>query len=735
MKKMNYKIIYEKKDLIKTVIAAAKTGLFSFDIETAAHDEYLEYPKAALSPHLSYISTLSFSFINDDGTYNNNVVPLAHKVGKNINASTEEVMDIIKELIFTNENVLAIAYNAAFECTFMTKHNCYIKNIADPMVMAIRAKQVLEPETLNKFSVLKGMGLKVQAFKAFGYEMGKFCEFSAKSFAHLNIEDGAKYSAEDSEYSLKLFCHWRDYLVKIAIPELCNGQDIGERPYKNYWDFLLNVEMPSLRAIGMMQYNGLGYNHEKAEERAKVAELQRKIAQEKIVNMGKKYSLTVDPGKTGKTKAVRNLLFNVLKAPKAAISEKTGAPSLDTEAVADIIHMVENNLCNSKEVYLSDTFKKTANELRPKKANAEDIVALLENIQIIQKNGTLISSHITGRIKFINNASKRIHSKYGIYTSTSRFNSSEPNAQNIPAARNDKLKVRSLYEPAKDSILLLVDYAAQEVRISAELYKDKVMTDIIKHGWDMHSFTAKEMFNLDIDLTDGSKVEKIYRNPAKPAFFTVTYGGGASALQKNYKDEKLYKSYNFCKDVVAAVKSAYPGMDIFAEKTIAFAEKSGFVETALGYRRLLPGINSKDNFQKYEAQRRAVNTPVQGTAADVTKMALNRLYDKYVSGEFTPEAIKVCATVHDEIIFEISKTNIEKIDFFVKEIKECMEGPIYGGQKIMHLAEPEVADPHNIFGLKSDNKIVKEHELELCNGWADKYDYYKWSAAVKGLKK
>lgn len=712
---MGNRILYDIKELEEELNNACLSGVFSFDIETAPYPEYINEPFSALNPLKSFISTLSFAYEENAGV----VVPISHKIGRNINANIKQVLKLIEEKIFKNDNVVKIAYNLIFESAFMTKHGVFIgNNVADPMLMNIRYKQLMG-EIVDEETALKGMGLKAQVLGILGYKMATFEETlnGAESFAHVDIEIGAQYSGDDSTQSLRLYNHFKKLLEEVKISELCNGEDIGERPFKDYYQFLNGVEMPVLRVIGLMQYFGLGYNVEKAEARMTEATNLQANAIKKIEEIAKNMGVVVNTGKTGKTQSIRNLLFKDLKCPISKVSEKTGEPSMDAGSIDDIIYILENNLTRADEICTSEEYKDLRRKFGIPHQNKQILLDLLEQITIVQKYGTLMSTHIIGRMEYLQ-PNNRICSQYGLYTETSRFNSSKPNAQNIPRKDNDTLKVRNLYEPEKDHIMVLIDYSAQEVRISAELYKDELMEKIIKNGWDMHSFTAKTMFNLSQDLTDGSQVEKKYRTPAKPIFFTTTYGGGAPALQETYKGMGIYKSYKECDNAIQSLKKTYPGIQRYSESAIKFAEKSGYIETMLGYRRLLPDINSENPKVKAGAERKVCNTPVQGTAADVTKMALNRIYDKYCSGELDINEVKIVATIHDEIAFEILNLPIEKIDKIVKILCACMEEPISKGQRIMHKAEPEVADPHDIFGIGESN------------GWADKYSYAKWREKI-----
>lgn len=708
---MKVHIIYKKEELKKALSLSKEAGIFSFDIETTSRERYLEDKNAALNPRKSYISTISFAFDENNGY----VVPLNHVVGKNIDCGSKEALDLISEVLKDN-SVLKVIANINFELKFLTKLGYVVSNyIADPLHMALRYLEVTGQRKVDSAYALKGLGLKAQSEEYLGYKMDTFEETvgDSKGFAYIDIEQGAKYSGEDSIVSLRLYNYWKQLLEDIPIPDTINGEYYGKRPYKNYYEFLIGCEMPVFRAIGFMMYHGIRYNAEAAKMKEIEALRDAEAAKEIIRAIGLKYNKVIDTGKTGKTKAVRELLFKTLKSLVGGVSDKTGEPSLDSSSIADIKYILENNLRTQKDIFLSDEYKKLYKEHGNVHPNKDELLQLLDAISIVQKNGTMISSHIEGRLKYLENDG-RICSSYGVYTETSRFNSSSPNAQNIPAARNDELKVRSLYEPEKGHFLLLIDYSAQEVRISAELYKDKLMQDIIKHGWDIHSFTAKTMFNLSEDFTDGHQAEKKYRTPAKPAMFTVTYGGGASALQATYKDMGIYKSIKDCQKVVDAVKETYPGIKDFSEKVIKFAEEKGYVETMLGYRRNIPAINSSAPNYRFGAQRQACNTPVQGTAADVTKMAMNRIYDCYVTGELNVEEVKLIATIHDELVFEVKALAIDKIDSIVSTLCSKMEEPIIEGQVVLHKAEPEIADPHDVYSIGESN------------GWADKYSYRKW---------
>ncbi len=710
---VNYKILYEEQETLDALKECVEAGICSFDIETSAKDEYRYVLTAPFDPHLSDISTISFT-CKEDMSY---VVPLKHSVGYNNEMGTEEFMFQFNELIGSNKDVVCIAYNAKFEAKHMLKHNVFLNELTDPMYMILRYAQIVpdNDQGVKQSYKTKGLGLKPMTLRHFSYEMASFeSTVGKKQFGELDIEEGAQYSADDSIYSLKLFNLYRDLLRSITIDDTCNGIYLGERPYKNYYDFLAGVEMPTLATIGAMEYFGVKFDKSESDRKKEKALAKQYNSRDKLIEIAESFGLKCDPGKTGKTKSVRELLFHVLDCPKAKISPKTGAASLDAESISDIKHMLEYNLSNIKELYVSEDYKQKCKDLKEDHPWKDKILDVLTLIEGIQKMGTLINNHIDGRTKFINEETGRIHATYDMITDTSRFSSAHPNAQNIPKASKDELGIRSMYIPERDHFLLLVDYAAQEVRISAEMYKDVTMQKIILEEGDMHSYTANAIFDLGLDVLNGDRADKIHRDPAKGGFFGMSYGGTAKALQGTYKTFGTYCSKQYCQNIIDGIKKAFPGMERFAEDIAAFARKHGYIETALGYRRRLNYDICRNDWERLSLDRRAANTPIQGTAADMTKVAMNRFYDKYIDGTISTEEVKIVSTIHDEIAFEIKKLPKKRIMEIVKIIRECMEENIIKGQVIPQIAEPEIADYWDIF------------EIGEKNGWAKKSDFFEW---------
>ena len=205
-------IIYTEKHLKEALDKVKEKGIFSFDFETAPLPRFEHEQYAALDPHKAFISTMSFAYSEDIGY----TIPISHYVGKNINMSIETLSEKLNE-IFKDNSILKIAFNGIFESKFCIKMGWLLSNLVDPMHLSIRALQLLNPKELDPYSIAKGMGLKAQSDKYLGYQMDTFENtlHGAVSFAHINIEDGAKYSIDDAVISLILFNLWKEKLLRI----------------------------------------------------------------------------------------------------------------------------------------------------------------------------------------------------------------------------------------------------------------------------------------------------------------------------------------------------------------------------------------------------------------------------------------------------------------------------------------------------------------------------------------
>jgi len=282
----------------------------------------------------------------------------------------------------------------------------------------------------------------------------------------------------------------------------------------------------------------------------------------------------------------------------------------------------------------------------------------------------LLSTYLEPLPKLVDENS-RLHTHFGEDTRTSRLTSSNPNLQNIPIKGEFGPEIRSAFIAEKVNKLISADYSQIELRVVACLAGDAVMMKAFKDGIDIHSKTASEIFNISVD-----KVTQSQRRIAKTVNFGVLYGispyGLSQTLGIKQEDAARYILQYF---------KIHSGIKKYCEDQIIFAKKNGYVETLFGFHRKLPEINSSNRNLYESAQRMAINTPVQGTAAEILKLAMIELHRKLKShqssvishqknGKQTADYGKLILTVHDELIVEAPADEAEKIAKLIKEVME-----------------------------------------------------------------
>lgn len=666
-------------------------------LEKEYEEKRNDYLRSPLDPHRGEICTASIAAAPDEAR----VIPISHKAGKNFepDLSRDEarqlVLDTLDRRLFRNKRILKIAVNMSFETKYAAKYKKYIlMPVADPLMLWVRTLQIVAPHKIkDPKRPFTGWGLKPATRYVFGVEMNDFKKLLEKRGVNFFDEidaskgEGLLYSAEDSDYGLQHYDYWDEVAKQIELPEGI--------PNRNYSEWLHNIEMPFTRVIGLMEYNGMRWDSDQAEVKRQEAEIEQEKAAARIKEIGKEvFDIDINPGKSGKTGDTKALLFDYMSVP-AARWGKTG-PSLDEEAIIDMKFMLENKLesldeeealsMNLPEGWESidpdtdphlDKQERQAIRIakRPVHPYKDQAIELLDLLVTIQKYSTLLSSHVKGREKYVSEVTGRIHANYGPWTETSRLSSWSPNGQNVPRPDNDTLGVRSFYVASPGKVLFFIDFSGFELRILAWKADDGVMIELFNTGGDMHRRTASVLAEKPEE-----EVTKEERTHAKPGNFGIAYVGTEHALQKTYKtDYGMRKTLDFCAKVVNAVKTAYKGIPKFQRDIALDAREKGFVTTALGYIRLLPNINSANRRERGADERRAANTPIQGSAADFMKRAQNDTYDEigrgtnlvYDAQQIGADPIKLAeergeaapvlvhgktdllGQVHDEMIFEM----------------------------------------------------------------------------------
>ncbi len=250
----------------------------------------------------------------------------------------------------------------------------------------------------------------------------------------------------------------------------------------------------------------------------------------------------------------------------------------------------------------------------------------------------------------INPQTNRVHTSFLLAaTTTGRLASSDPNLQNIPIKSEDGKDIRKAFVAKKDHVLISADYNQIEMRILADLADVKGLKKAFKNNEDIHSLTASQIFNVDIQ-----KVDTDQRRKAKAINFGIIYGISQYGLAKqinvsNYEAEEFLNAY-FAK---------FPEIKIYMDQTIKFCRKSGYVNNIFGRRSHFININDKNYNVRNFQERAAINAPIQGSASEIMRLAMIRLYKKL--NEKSNQNLKILLQIHDELIFEAPKEEAKKL--------------------------------------------------------------------------
>ncbi len=289
-------------------------------------------------------------------------------------------------------------------------------------------------------------------------------------------------------------------------------------------------------------------------------------------------------------------------------------------------------------------------------AGIHEIPSLLLRFRTISK---LKSTYLDALVSLVNPATGRVHTSYNqTVTATGRLSSSNPNLQNIPIRTDEGREIRKGFVADSNHLLLSADYSQIELRVFAHYSEDPVLLEAFEIGEDIHTRTAAEVFDLDPKM-----VTPEMRRMAKTINFGIIYGMGPIKLAKELGiSKKVAQAY------LDNYYERYKGVKDFKEKVVSQAVQNGYVATLLKRRRYLPNINSENGNLRGEAERAAINTPIQGTAADLIKMAMINIADRLKREDLKT---KMLLQVHDELVFEVPKGELPVTS---KIIKDEMEG-------------------------------------------------------------
>jgi DNA polymerase-1 len=269
----------------------------------------------------------------------------------------------------------------------------------------------------------------------------------------------------------------------------------------------------------------------------------------------------------------------------------------------------------------------------------------------------LLSTYVESLPLLISKKTGRIHTSYNqAVASTGRLSSNNPNLQNIPVRDERGREIRKAFVPEEGHLFLSADYSQIELRLMAHLSRDKGMIADFLSGNDIHAATAAKIFGVDL-----KDVTRDMRSRAKTANFGIIYGISSFGLS-----ERLNIGRKEAKELIDGYFNSYPGVKVYMDESIRKARSLGYVSTMFGRKRYTRDINSRNQVVRGNAERNAINAPIQGAAADIIKIAMINIYNRLLSENMKA---KMILQVHDELIFEVLPGELEKLkDIVISEM-------------------------------------------------------------------
>jgi DNA polymerase-1 len=501
----------------------------------------------------------------------------------------------------------------------------------------LRLKDVLESEDIQKYGyklkeeyiALRSYNIEIKNMK-FDIVIGEYLiDATSSNYLHDNLAAkymGKKVQSEEEllgkgkkakkfeDLEKEVLISYFNSLIEVAIG-IKNEMEKTIDEYEMH-ELFYNIEMPLVEVLGYMEYEGFKVDIEKLEQLKEEYLGIIKNLEKTIYNMaGEEFNIN-------SPKQLGVILFEKLELP--------------------IIKKTKTGYSTNAEVL---------EKLRPE----HDIIDKISEYRQIVK---LQSTYVDGLLNIINQNSKRIHSSFNqTITTTGRISSTEPNLQNIPVRLEMGRNLRKVFIPKEGYSLVDADYSQIELRVLAHISEDENLIHAFESGEDIHTSTASKVFDVDIKDVDSQM-----RSAAKAVNFGIVYGISDFGLSKNLnipaKKAKEYIDNYFDK---------YPNIKKYMDDIVEKAKNDGYVGTILNRRRYIPEINSKNFIVRNLGKRLAMNTPIQGSAADVIKIAMVNVYKKLKEENLKS---KLILQVHDELIIEACEDEIDKVEEILRNEME-----------------------------------------------------------------
>ena len=393
-------------------------------------------------------------------------------------------------------------------------------------------------------------------------------------------------------------------------------KELNENGVKNIFN---DIEIPIINVLADMEKEGINIDSSYLSKLDKEFEIELSKLKGGIFEMsGEEFNLN-------SPKQLGDILFEKLKLVSKPKKTKTGQYSTSEEVLSGL-------------------------------ASEHEII---KNILEWRSLDKLQNTYVRSLPNEVNKRTGRIHTKFNqTVTTTGRLSSNNPNLQNIPIRTLNGQKIREAFIPRSEEFeLLAADYSQIELRVIASISKDKNMVDAFIKNQDIHTITAAKIYNVDPD-----DVSREQRGNAKTVNFGIIYGVSAFGLSQQTNLSRAES-----KIMIDSYFENYPGLKDYMSSQIDFARNNGYVQTIMGRRRYLQNINSQNNMLRSGAERNAINAPIQGSAADIIKIAMIRVHEKFKEQSLKS---KMLLQVHDELVFDVYKSEKNIVKTIVKDTME-----------------------------------------------------------------
>ncbi|WP_297811101.1 DNA polymerase I [uncultured Finegoldia sp.] len=404
-----------------------------------------------------------------------------------------------------------------------------------------------------------------------------------------------------------------NYVVKYMTFTNKLFEKISEIEKENMTHLYRDVEIPLIKVLCDMEFTGVCVKKETLVEMGEMFEEEIKQIEADVEELiGKKININ-------SSKQLAEVLFEDLELP--VIKKNKTGPSTDQEVLEAL-------------------------------SGRHEIIDYILRYRTITK---LKTTYIDGMVDLIKEEGK-IHTTFQqTIAQTGRISSTNPNLQNIPIKTDEGKLIRKAFVPSNDNVLLDADYSQIELRVLADLADDEVMIDAFKKGADIHRKTASEVFKVDFD-----KVTPLQRSNAKAVNFGIVYGIGDYSLSKD-----LHITRKEAKEYIDNYLNTYKGIKKYMQDIVEIGKEQGYVETIMNRRRYIPELKSKNYNVRSFGERVALNTPIQGSAADIIKVCMVKFYDRLRNENLKA---KLILQVHDELIVDCPEDEKEKVLQIMKDV-------------------------------------------------------------------